>query len=227
MAKTSGKSSGGKSGGGKSGGGKSGAADKTSKVVAPAPKVAEALLSTADEKDSWDESALDDNEYARFVTRNEEAGEDTSDIDTNLASLDPDAELSEGDGETSGPNGAEASEDELSEDELSEDGSTAEESSEDEVVSEDGSTAEESSEDEVSEDGSTAEEASEDELSEEELSEDGVSEDGSTAEESSEEELSEEEIMSEDEIAPDAGDWTEESSEADWVDLSDSDPAAE
>jgi len=203
MAKTSGKSS-----GGKSGGTKSGAADKTSKVVAPAPKVAEALLSTADEKDSWDESALDDNEYARFVTRNEEAGEDTSDIDTNLASLDPDAELSTGDGETSGPNGEELSEDELSEDEVSEDGSTAEESSEDEVVSEDGSTAEESSEDELSED-----EVSEDEaVSEEELSE---------------EELSEEELSSEDEIAPDAGDWTEESSEADWVDLSDSDPAAE
>ena len=167
MAKTSGKS-----GGGKSGGGKSGAADKTSKVVAPAPKVAEALLSTADEKDSWDESALDDNEYARFVTRNEEAGEDTSDIDTNLTSLDADAELSEGDGETSSPNGAE----------LSEDG----------VLSED--------------------ELSEDELSEEEM----ISED----------ELSEEEIISEDEIAPDGGDWTLESSESDWVDLSDSDTAA-
>ena len=167
MAKTSGKS-----GGGKSGGGKSGAADKTSKVVAPAPKVAEALLSTADEKDSWDESALDDNEYARFVTRNEEAGEDTSDIDTNLTSLDADAELSEGDGETSSPSGAE----------LSEDG----------VLSED--------------------ELSEDELSEEEM----ISED----------ELSEEEIISEDEIAPDGGDWTLESSESDWVDLSDSDTAA-
>ena len=163
MAKTSGKS-----GGGKSGGGKSGAADKTSKVVAPAPKVAEALLSTADEKDSWDESALDDNEYARFVTRNEEAGEDTSDIDTNPNSLDADAELSEGDGETSSPNGDELSEDELSEEEV----------------------------------------VSEDELSEEEI-------------------VSEEEVSSEDEIAPDGGDWTLESSESDWVDLSDSDPAAE
>ena len=187
MAKTSGKS-----GGGKSGGGKSGAADKTSKVVAPAPKVAEALLSTADEKDSWDESALDDNEYARFVTRNEEAGEDTSDIDTNLTSLDADAELSEGDGETSSPNGAELSEDGvLSEDELSED---------------------ELSEDELSEDELSEDELSEDELSEEEM----ISED----------ELSEEEIISEDEIAPDGGDWTLESSESDWVDLSDSDTAA-
>ncbi|CAB5041878.1 unannotated protein [freshwater metagenome] len=188
MAKTSGKS-----GGGKSGGGKSGAADKTSKVVAPAPKVAEALLSTADEKDAWEESALDDNEYARFVTRNEEAGEDTSDIDTNPNSLDADAELSEGDGETSSPNGDELSEDELSEDELSED---------------------ELSEDELSED-----ELSEDELSEEEV----VSED----ELSEEEIVSEEEVSSEDEIAPDGGDWTLESSESDWVDLSDSDPAAE
>jgi len=212
MAKTSGKSS-----GGKSGGTKSGAADKTSKVVAPAPKVAEALLSTADEKDSWDESALDDNEYARFVTRNEEAGEDTSDVDTNLASLDPDAELSQGDGETSSPNGDELSEDELSEDELSEDEVSEDELSEDEV-----------SEDELSEDELSEDEVSEDELSEDELSEDELSEDELSEEEAvSEEELSEEEIMSEDEIAPDGGDWTLESSPSDWVDLSDSDPAAE
>ena len=182
MAKTSGKSA----------GGKSGAAANTPKVVAPAPKVAEALLSTTssptNDKDSWDESALDDNEYARFVTRNEEAGVDASDVNPPLSSLDPDAELSSEDGVSNDPNGAVTSDDEV----ISEDGS-----SEDNVFSADGSSEDGSSEGDI-------------------ISEDGSSTDGSSTDSSSA-----------DEIAPDGGDWTLDSSASDWVDLSDSDTAAE
>jgi hypothetical protein len=198
MAKTSGKSS----------GGKSGAAASTPKVVAPAPKVAEALLSTTssptNDKDSWDESALDDNEYARFVTRNEEAGVDASDVNPSLSSLDPDAELSEEDGVSSDPNGAVTSDDEV----ISEDGSSSDGSSEDNVFSADGpSEGDVFSADDSSTDGSSTEGSSTDGSSED----DTISADGSSA----------------DEIAPDGGDWTLDSSASDWVDLSDSDTAAE
>jgi len=212
MAKTSGKSA----------GGKSGAAANTPKVVAPAPKVAEALLSTTssptNDKDSWDESALDDNEYARFVTRNEEAGVDASDVNPPLSSLDPDAELSSEDGVSNDPNGAVTSDDEV----ISEDGS-----SEDNVFSADGSSEDGSSEgDIISEDGSSTDGSSTDGSSTDGSSTDGSSTDGSSTDGSSTDGSSTD-SSSADEIAPDGGDWTLDSSASDWVDLSDSDTAAE
>ena len=194
-------------------------------VAVAAPVIEPALLSTADDKNSWDDSVLDDNEYARFVTRKEEPGDDASATNGTLSTSDPEADVSNIDGDSITASGIVNSEDDSSSDVSSTDGSSSDGSSTD-GSSSDGSSSDGSSSDGSSSDGSSTDGSSTDGSSTDGSSSDGSSTDGSSSDGSSTDGFSTD-VVSEDAIAPDSGDWTADSSPSDWVDLSDSDPAAE